>query len=217
MKESLFITPILLDGIGTLNAAVKNMATQMFVEDPKEVLRRINSGEWIVTQLERQWTEENGVIRFSITSNGMTGPEWEEHLKKQGHSISDYAHQLLHSEDFVPTKAGEVKEVVILNGELFTDSERITKKIRKEAQKRNLSTPNAEIACLIRDKFSNKEIEQMGLTWIITMHEPVEVSGGDPRLLSVYRDGGSWLHAFWDYPVNGWRRDFGFAFVVPQV
>ena len=216
MKESLFITPILLDGIGTLNAAVKNMATQMSVEDPKEVLRRINSGEWVVTQPERQWNEKDGIIRFSVTSNGKTGPEWEDYLKKAGHSISQYAHDLLHSDEFVPTNS-VTYEIVILKGERYSDDKRSTKNIRKDAETRKLSTPNPEIACLNRDKFSNKEIEQMGLTWIITMHESIKDSDGSPDLLGVRRGGGSWLNANWDDPDNRWNRDNGFVFVASQI
>jgi hypothetical protein len=108
-------------------------------------------------------------------------------------------------------------EIAILKGSLFTDNERITKKILAEATKRKLSTPNAEVACLIREKFTDKEIEAMGLWWIVAMHEPIKDSGGGPSLLSADRRGaGSWLGAYWGYPDYWWSGNDGFAFVRSQ-
>jgi hypothetical protein len=46
----MFIVPQLLEGLGPVNAAAKKMAGQMGIDDPREVFRRINSGEWVVTE-----------------------------------------------------------------------------------------------------------------------------------------------------------------------
>jgi len=165
----------------------------------------------------RSWREEDGTIYFSVTSDGTTGEDWIKRLEDNGFRIGDYAKQVLRSPDFKPT-SGVTTEVAVLKGMLFEDSNRITKKIRAEADKRKLSKPNAELACLIREKFTDKEIEEMGLIWIVAMHEPINDSGGDPGLLSANRgDDGRWLDAFDDRPVNGWGRDSGFAFAVSQV
>ncbi|MBI2024535.1 MAG: hypothetical protein HYT03_00370, partial [Candidatus Harrisonbacteria bacterium] len=95
-------------------------------------------------------------------------------------------------------------------------NDRITKKIRAEADKRKLSKPNAELACLIREKFTDKEIEAMGLWYIVAMHEPINDSVGDPDLLSADRGGaGRWLSVC--RPGRRWCRDGGFAFAVSQV
>ncbi len=40
---------------GKLNALVKNLMRQMNITDPNEAVRRINSGEWIVSQSVRRW------------------------------------------------------------------------------------------------------------------------------------------------------------------
>ena len=101
---------------------------------------------------------------------------------------------------------------------LFEDNQRITKNIRKNAEDRNFETPNAEIACLIREKFTDECLKAMGLIWIVTMHEPIKDSGGDPFLLSADRgDDGRWLYAFYDEPDGRWFRGDGFAFAVSQV
>ncbi|MBU3934487.1 hypothetical protein KKC00_00760, partial [Patescibacteria group bacterium] len=86
------------------------------------------------------------------------------------------------------------------------------------AERRKLAKPNAEVACLIREMFSDEELETMGLWWIVVFHEPIRDSDGDPCLLSAYRGGGGrWLYADDDRPDGHWNSDNGFAFLVSQV
>ena len=165
----------------------------------------------------RSWREENGVIYFSVTSDGTDGEGWINRLTSKGSRVGVYAKQVLRSPDFVPTK-GVKTEIAVLKGTLFADDDRITKNIRVEAAKRRLKTPNAEVACLIRLKFTDEEIEAMGLWWIVAMHKPIKDSDGNPYLLRASRyDHGRWLDAYCALPVYGWDRDDGFAFAVsPQ-
>lgn len=167
--------------------------------------------------LNKAWREEDGVIYFSVTSDGTTGEDWITRLESKGFRVGDYAKQVLRSPAFKPT-SGVTTEVALLKGLLFEDNDRITSKIRTEADKRKLTEPNAEVACLIRENFSDKEIEAMGLIWIVAMHEPIEDSDGDPALLGAGRGGdGPWLYAFHGRPDRKWHRGNGFAFVVSQV
>jgi hypothetical protein len=130
---------------------------------------------------------------------------------------------MLRSPDFKPTN-GITTEVAVLKGMLFEDQSRTTKKIRAYAEafrlpdKRKLEKPNAELACLIREKFTDKEIEAMGLWYIVTMHEPINDSDGHPRLLYASRhDDDHWLIAYDGRPDHRWHRVNGFAFAVSQV
>lgn len=165
----------------------------------------------------RNWREEIGVIYFSVTSDGTTGEQWIARLESKGYRISDYAKSLLCSADFKPTN-GVTTEVAVLKGMIFKDTARVTKQIRAEADSLKLIKPNAEIACLIREMFTDEEIKAMGLNWIIAMHEPVENLGGDLNLLGADcgNDGG-WLHASCDESDEQWASGCGFAFVVSQV
>ncbi len=202
---------------GKLNALVKNIMRQTGTSDPNEAVRLVNSGEWILTNPVRRWREQDGVIYFSVTSNGMTGPQWIEHFEKKGIQLSKWAKDVLLSPDFKPTN-GVTTEVAVLKGMLFEDNDRVTSKIRAEAGKRKLVKPNAELGCLIRDMFTDEEIAAMGLVWIVAFHEPIKDSGGGPGLLSASRgDDGRWLRAYYDGPGGRWRRDGGFAFAVSQV
>ena len=207
--------------VGKLNALVKNVMRQMRSDDPNEAIRRVNSGEWMVVLVPEQaqhcWHEQDEVIYFSVTSDGTTGSQWIERLESKSFRIGDYAKSVLLSPDFKPT-CEVTTEIAILKGMLFTDNDRVTKKIRAEADKRKLTKPNAEIACLIREKFSDEEIEAMDLWWIVAMHEPIKDSVGDPDLLSTSRyDDGRWLHAYYGKPDYRWGRNNGFAFAVSQV
>ena len=169
--------------------------------------------ELSVSEPTRSWREEDGVIYFSVTSDGTTGEDWIKRLEGNGFRVGDYAKQVLRSPDFKPTN-GVLTEVAVLKGTLFEDNDRVTKKIRAEADKRKLTKPNAELACLIRELLADKEIEAMGLWYIVAMHEPINDFDGDPHLLCADRGGdGRRLNACGGGPLDEWCRDDGFAFV----
>jgi len=204
----------LISGIetGKLNAMVKNVMTQTGITEPEEAVRMMNSGELRISVIKPKWTDKDGIIRFSLTADGTTGEQWIARLESKGFCVADYAKSVLRSKSFKPTS--DTYEIAVLKGEIFSDNERITKNIREEAKNRKLATPNAEIACLIREKFSDKELEAIGLHRIIAMHEPIGNSIGSLGLLGVDRcNVGSWLDTGYGSPVAGWSCVVGFAFV----
>jgi hypothetical protein len=165
-----------------------------------------------------KWTEKDGMIYFSVTSDGTSGPDWITRLEGKGFQLSKWTKDVLNSSDFRPSPSGTTHNCAVLRGELFSDENRITKKIRAEAGRRKFGKPNAEVACLIRENFSDDEIKAMGLWWLVTMHEPINDSVGGPDLLGARRyDVGRRLYACYDGPGNRWAREVGFVFVSPQV
>jgi hypothetical protein len=195
---------------GTMEAVVNKLGG---IDGVQRLLR----GETTVSEPARRWREQDGVIYFSVTSDGTTGEQWIERLEKKGFRIGDYAKSVLRSPNFKPT-SGIATEVAVLKGELFSDNNRITKKIRADADNRKFTKPNAEVSCLIRENFSDKEIEELGLIWIVTMHKPINDFDGDSCLLSAYRSGdGRGLGADYGRPDDRWGRGGGFAFAVSQV
>ncbi len=189
-------------------------------EDVKKVLTVPGLARKIAELIRKAgscWREQDGVIYFSVTSNGMTGPQWIKYFEKKGIQLSKWAKDVLNSPDFMPTN-GVTTEVAVLKGMLFEDNDRITRKIHVEAARRKFAKPEAELGCLIRDMFTDEEIEAMGLVWIVAFHEPIKDSDGNPSLLGAYRDDiGHWLVAYYDSPDYRRDRDGGFAFAVPQV
>ncbi len=196
---------------GQLNAIVKKLGGH---EKALAFLR----GELSVSEPARSWREEDGVIYFSVTSDGTTGEDWLRRLKDNGFRVGSGALRVLRSPDFKPTN-GVTTKVAVLNGNtLVEDDFRFICRIRAEANKRKLIVPNAEVACLIRLKFRDKEIEAMGLRHIVVVHERINDSEGVPALLCAHRAGaGCWLDASYDGPDGAWCRDIGFAFAVSQV
>ena len=162
---------------------------------------------------DRFTNNHDGTITFTLPPTaGTTGEQWIARLEKAGKRLSDEAKFLLRSESFKPTR-GMAYQVTVLKGELFSDENRITRKIRAEAKKRKLSDLPAEAACLIREFFSDEEIKAMGLWYLVVMHEPIKGSGGGPGLLGILRLGvGRWLHAVWDDLDRRWLRETGFVF-----
>lgn len=202
---------------GKLNALVKNIMRQTGQSDPNEAVRLVNSGQWVVVSKESQVPTDLHEIRLSVTSDGTTGKAWIKRLGKKGFRVSDCAEELLTSSDFKPTK-GVSYEVCVIKGSFWkSDNDRTTVNIHVEATKRTLVTPNAEVACLLREKLTDQEIEAMGLWWLVVMHEPIKDSDGVSSLLALFRFGdGRWLLADCDEPGNQWGEDSGFAFVFPQ-
>jgi len=195
---------------GQLNAIVKKLGGH-------DMALRFLRDELSVSEPTRSWREEDGSVYFSVTSDGTTGEDWIKRLEGNGFRVGDYAKQVLRLPGFKPTN-GVTTEVGVLKGMLFEDNDRVTSKIRAEAEKRKFSKPNAELACLIREKFTDEEIEAMGLWYIVAMHEPINDSDGYPDLLSVYCGGGGrGLDAFCVGPGGWWSREGGFAFVVSQI
>lgn len=193
--------------MGQLNALVKKIGG-------RDNVLRVLRDELTLSEVARSYRKEDGIIRFTVTSDGTSGANWIERLEHDGYNVGDYAKQLLLSPDFKPTK-GVTTEIVVMKGSLFSNNDRVTRNIRAEASKRKYVAPNPEVACLIRVMFTDKEIEDMGLWGIVTMHEPIKDSDGDPFLLYAYRGGGGrWLYTFSDDPDSWWRDGYGFAFAV---
>jgi hypothetical protein len=183
------------------------------------------SNEDVENCFEPRWTEEDGVIYLILPpTTGRTGEGWITHFEKKGDRVSDYAKSVLHSKKFQPT-TGVANKIAILKGLLWKkDDDRITKNVRRDAyagtftKGQKLSDPNAEVGCLLRDNFTDEEIEAMGLWWIITMHEPIKDSDGFPSLLGARRYGvGRGLGTYCVDPDGGWCVGSGFAFVLSQV
>lgn len=195
---------------GQLNAMVKLLRQQA----GRDAVERFLRGEITVSRPPRSWQENDGIITFSVTSDGTTGEHWIGRLGGNGFRLSSYAKSVLRSPKFQPT-AGITTQVAVLKGMLFNDNGRTTDSVRTEATRRTLMVPNAEVACLVREKFTDEEVKEMSLIWLVTMHEPIDDSGLRPDLLCADRDDdGPLLNAFCGRLGRSWPRGSGFVFAV---
>jgi len=191
--------------------------TRLKQSDNLKGIRAILNGQAEIFFPIKKYREENGVIYFKVTSDGTTGEQWIIRLEKAGFKISKQTRDLLLSKDF-KTTTGVTYEIAVIKGNIFTDSNHITQKIRNEAAKRKLVTPNPEAVCLIREMFSDEEIKAVGLQWMVTFHRPTKDSGGKLFPLDTGRDcDGSWPNTDFDISDRSWCNTDGFAFVVSQV
>ncbi len=166
------------------------------------------------------WTvDDEDNIHFTLTSNGFTREQWELHLVRRGWRIGGFARQVLRRASEAPTN-GVTYNMVVCLGRKISNCNRITEKIRAAAEKKGWLKPHWEVACLIRDTFTDEQLKVMGLWYIVTMHEPIGIehfSDGPSLLLSNRGVDGPWFNAY-DCSRSGgrWYGDGGFAFVTPQ-
>lgn len=183
----------------------------------EEEVQRILRGEIVISKAESDWFERDKVIYFSVTSDGTTGEGWITRLNNKGFSIETPTRQMLRGPDFMPTD-GVTYKVAVLKGVFFKDNDRFTHIVCAEAKRRGFTQPNAEVACLIREKFSDQVLKAMRLWGIVAMHEPIKNFDGTLSLLMTHRiNGGRLLDSCSVCPHTWWSFPYGFAFVASQV
>lgn len=153
---------------------------------------------------------------FTIYSDGRTAETLVRDLEQKGFRVSASAEDMMGKPQFVTTR-GTTYSIGFIRGNEFTDAERITKNIRKEAKRRGWLSPPAECAPLAREQISDKNLKRMGLRCLVMMHEPIEDFGGIPKLLGLDCSvGGRWLRPCYGRPDGWWSRRFGFGFLIQQ-
>lgn len=190
----------------------------MFVGRPCEATKNAaDTRGTFAGQPTNSWYEKDGIVYFRITFDGTKGVDWMPRLEKKGFRLGDLAKQMLRSLDFKPTQQGTTVDVAVLRSGLFADSDRDTETICAYAEactmpdQRELIRSNSDLACLIREQFTDEDLKAMGLQFILVMHKSVN----GKSLFCVDRDDtGRRLYAYYDRPFIRWGRDGGFAFIL---
>lgn len=183
--------------------------------DGKRDPRKVADALQRIIEDATQWYKENGIIYFYVTSDGTMGEQWITRLENKGFCVDYLAKKVLSNPDYFKPTSGVTTKVAVLPGRLFEDDVRTIGHICAEAAIKNLIKPDVEVVCLIREKFTDKEIREMDLWWISGMHEPVKDSNGRSCLLYLSTTENS--HGFSASTVElGLRfgRAHGFAFAV---
>lgn len=186
----------------------------------EEAAEQFLRGESVISKSTPSWKEQDGVIYFTVTSEGVVGPEWITYFEENSFfNLCDHSKSQLASRDFQAT-SGVTTQVVVLNrvlrrGLLSGDLE-----IHHKAKdKFRLIKPNTELACLICKKFTEQEIRAMGLTaLIIAMSDGLTDHDRHYEGSSGRRSGHcglhNWLNAYYGSFSEQWRRDDNFAYAV---
>lgn len=199
--------------LGQLEDMINEIMFQTGIEDAKELYRLLISGEIFFSLDESKFQEVEGVIFVKVVSDGTTGRQWMDRFQKKGIHVKNSARKILLSESFQPTQ-GIIHCLVILKGDLFDGGDRRTSEICQITKDGSLEIPNLEVACLLREKLSDQDLENMGLWEIVVMHHPVVDEFGVSRVLGISRHvNGPWLEAEASDPNKKWDKDVGFAFI----
>ena len=170
----------------------------------------------------KNYTEKGYRIYFEVNTLGLTAEEWEVRLESKGHKLSDRARDILSKPDYNEKHRYEpnqtLKVALIRGKEIKKDSERLNKNLKaiavKDFSETSVSGLKGELALLIREKFSNKELEEMDLWYIAVLHEPIIDSAGDPRVLDSRLGGGeSWVSTRFGNESDDWFDNGAFAFL----
>lgn len=185
---------------------------------------RLLRGETSFIRFGRNWREEDGIIYFSVTSDGATSEEWIERLESKGDFLGNFIKDVIYSKEFKKS-SGIRKEIVVLKRmdwkklNLVNLSSRdngfVEENVKAFAARYNLEKIDIETACLIKEKFSDQDLKDMGLYYIVSLIDGDE--SVHKRLITSQENTGCWLDNFYGNSDYFWGSGLGFAFVAPQI
>lgn len=154
---------------------------------------------------------------IKLTALGLTGKEWIERLEKNEYKISLYAKDIMNSPEWERERMKQGEEVIVqlVTHKDYGKSLATTQDIKDYALANGMSLPKGELALLIREAVSDKQMEDMRIWYIASLHDPIRDSGGGPFVLRAGRDGGGrWVSTYWGDPSVRWGGEGAFAFPV---
>ncbi len=201
--------------LGTIEAVFNKLGG---IEGAKDFLRTPNG----LTVFERN-KHGHVVVTIISLSLSLTGAQEIQRLEAAGYKVGSYAKSCLISK----AEDGYDKTHILVGGQSYSialmptkeierDAERTTDNMRKLGMQYGYHKLRAGAMPRIREAVSNKQMEEMGLWYVVGLHNPIKDSGGDPRVLAADRDvGGRWLGSHVVRPDDQWFGDGAFAFLAP--
>ena len=164
----------------------------------------------------------NGHIIISFAGFDLTGVEEIARLEAAGYRVGDYAKSCFKSTASDSYDAnhrlvvGQLYKVALVPGkEIARNSDRTTTNLRKLGEKYGYGKPLAGLIPRIRETVSDKQMEEMEIWYIASLHDPIKDSDGDPDVLHALRGAdGLWVSTFWGSPDFQWSDSGAFAFLV---
>ncbi len=172
----------------------------------------------------------DGRLYFTVIGAGLTGSQWFDRLETIGYTLSAEAKSVLSNPGYDMIhrlEAGKQYTVVLSpTAEIRDDEDRTTMNLGNYASaefgKCAVHDLKAELIFLIREKFTDADLEAMGVEYITMLHTPITDPNGTPCLFSLCLDfcGKSYmLHASEEYsdaayPDNIWNDSGMLAFFI---
>jgi hypothetical protein len=203
--------------LGQIEALINKIGGESAV---MEVLRGALT---VVTGTPKWSIGDDGLVRFSLTADGTSGPSWKVRLEKSGYLVKEtkLSQIMFEPRHFKPTMI--TRELVILPGSAVSKGSggvSVTE-MYAEARRRGFKRPNTEVGPLMRELFSKDDIAALELYSIFIGHKPI-VDEGETGVYhcNFYMDdraGGKWMSVF---PVTDHterlRDDIGYVFEIPS-
>ncbi len=169
----------------------------LFQNFKKSELLLLLDGSHIISP--SKWREHNCVVYTSVISSGRSGAEWgqyfaAEEAKESYEVYSDVLEESL--SNFRPTNK-IVYELAIVRISALKKQERYPEKLKEIAHNLGWKEATIETGCLLREKFTDSELEVMGFSSLVIMHRPVGLPNSctppvfHESLLWIHTDGGS--------------------------
>lgn len=155
------------DQLALLNRRLSELGRRVNLQaeyrgDPEKLARHLQYAIGGNFPDERKWYEEGGVIHFSVTTGDSTGLNILERLMKKGIRVSPSLRERLTADGFYPTQKA-ISYLEVFKGEYFDHDKCTLDSVRIEAGWRDLHSVSLEVACAVREKFTDKELDDMGI------------------------------------------------------
>ena len=165
---------------------------------------------------------EHGHVIVTFIGLDLTGAEEVERLEGAGYDVGNYAKSCFTStaDDSYDANhrlvAGQAYKVALVPGkEIQKDSDRTTANLRALGAKYGYGKPLAGHVPRVRENVSDKQMEEMEIWYIASLHDPIKDSGGHPYVLDARRGvAGRGVRAFCGDPDDRWGGSGLFAFPV---
>lgn len=190
---------------------------QIIIEGNSDNHLKVIRGELCITKPEksdRLWREENGIIYFTVVSDGATGSQWIYRLEKKGSPVNNVAKELLQSPNFNPTN-GVTYQIAVLKASLWDRDNYLFDKVLATANERGFAWPHAEVGPLICDTFTSRDLKEMGCSQIDIMQESVRDCDRGPFIVHRRNDESPFFDAHYGKSFGRfWGSCQSFAFLV---
>lgn len=163
---------------------------------------------------------EHGHYLVEVTGRTLTSTAEIQLLTEQRFCVDDFARQCLISNrpDSYDAKhrleEGKVYRIAIVLGREIKQNCTMAN-LQAYAKQFGYQKPLAGLMPRIRESVTDRQMEQMGISYIVGLHDPIKDSDGNPGILGASRAGdGRWLDAYFGSPDGEWGDRGAFAFVV---
>lgn len=161
-------------------------------------------------------TNKHGHIVLTVMNSGRTGPAEVATLDWEGYFIDHRAASIISSpryeEEHVLGRG--VHRIVLMPGSEIRDMKRRTSAqcLKRGVNRYGYKQPTANVMIMVRRILTDADMDELGLVYVVALHEPIEDHSGCESQLQIYRAVGG-IVTQPSFPRRMWRPETAFAFL----